>query len=341
MQVRISETYDLSTQVGKLGLVAIHTPDVGAIARRWGGLAQNHKFVKLVGCDVTMACASMLPADPLQIGLEAGDIAPQDMFNPILYTAVSNDSFNNIIDRIMYLTRNSATGSSIDSVNDPTFGVGANTEQGTITQADQFELYYALLSQNGGWKKSMPQSGLQMKGLYPIVYSLVNTIGNKTIGDASATLPEIEEVPSMDVSALGGPQMVARPLGVTLRGNPMRMPPIPTYSISSIANLPKIDADGTTLTSVGKPVDIPKCYVGIIVMPPAKLNRLYYRMRVTWTLEFIAPRPTDDIVDWKSLAEIGAYSYGSDYVQQSSTMSVTTSSVDATGATVDLVMEGS
>ena len=92
MQVRISETYDLSTQVGKMGLIAVHTHSFHAISGAWGGLAKNHKFMRLVNCDITMACASMLPADPLQIGTEAGDIAPQDMFNPILFKGGSSRS---------------------------------------------------------------------------------------------------------------------------------------------------------------------------------------------------------------------------------------------------------
>lgn len=351
MQVRISETYDLSTQVGKMGLVAIHTPDMSAITRRWGGLLQNHKFVKLNSCDVTLACASMLPADPLQVGMEAGDIAPQDMFNPILYTAVSNDSFNNIINRIMFLTNQvsdvSNQGSMVDANSAPTFGGYDN--QGHDVAVDQFNLYYALLSQNGQWKKSMPQSGLSMKGLYPVVYSLVNTIGNQSIlrgdEDYGAKFNRIQTASIVDdpQSEFGALQADAFVLGTTLRGSPMRMPAIPTFEFSTQGQ--QIETAGTGLTN--KPstfalqTEIPKCYVAAIIMPPAKLNRLYYRMRVTWTVEFIAPRPTDDLLTWSSLADYGAKSYGTDYVAQSSTMSAKTSSVDAQNANVELIMEGS
>ncbi|ADB24814.1 ORF9 [Chimpanzee stool associated circular ssDNA virus] len=89
MFVKVSETYDLSTQTDKMGFVGIHTPEGKLVYNMWSGLFKNFRKFRYASCDVTMACASMLPADPLQIGVEAGDIAPQDMFNPILYKAVS------------------------------------------------------------------------------------------------------------------------------------------------------------------------------------------------------------------------------------------------------------
>ena len=66
--VKVSETYDLSTKIGKMGIVGIHTPDSDLITRHYGGFVQNMKFAKFVQCDVAMACASMLPADPLRLG---------------------------------------------------------------------------------------------------------------------------------------------------------------------------------------------------------------------------------------------------------------------------------
>ena len=50
--VRVSETYDLSTKVGKMGIVGIHTPKGNLITRHYGGLAQNFKYAKFVSCSV-------------------------------------------------------------------------------------------------------------------------------------------------------------------------------------------------------------------------------------------------------------------------------------------------
>lgn len=336
MQVRISETYDLSTQVGKMGLIAVHTPSFDAIKGAWGGLAKNHKFMRLVNCDITMACASMLPADPLQIGTEAGDIAPQDMFNPILFKAVSNDSYNNMVNRIMYLTEQSAsTGvqpSSIGASNDDSFGIDASTN------ADPYQIYYSLLSDKDGWKKAMPQSGLQMKGLYPIVFSVVNTIGNQSQFNHDMGLDN-------QVYNVGGPNaqtpgvgLSAVNLGTNMRGPSIRMPKIPTFMLGP---------GGATLhdqysntSHKGVTPEIPKCYVAVIIMPPAKLNKLYYRLKVTWTVEFSEPRTLNAIAAWDALANYSVNVYGTDYVEQSKTMSTTLNTVDAKDANAELVMEG-
>ena len=171
--VKVSETYDLSTKIGKMGIVGIHTPDSDLITRHYAGFIQNMKFAKFVKCDVAMACASMLPADPLQIGMEAGSIAPQDMFNPILYTAVSNDSMSNILgfiqghdDSIKSLVK-----SSIVDIQDGAFKNSDNVA------VDQFNMYYALLSDADGWRKAMPQAGLEMRGLVPVVFGVSANTG--------------------------------------------------------------------------------------------------------------------------------------------------------------------
>ena len=41
--VRISETYDLSTKVGKMGIVGIHTPTGSLIDKLWPGLVLQYK----------------------------------------------------------------------------------------------------------------------------------------------------------------------------------------------------------------------------------------------------------------------------------------------------------
>lgn len=332
MQVRISETYDLSTQVGKMGLVAIHTPSMMSIIRLWGGLVKNFKFFRFVNCDVTMACASMLPADPLQIGTEAGDIAPQDMFNPILYKAVSNDSFNNIVNRIMVYSNDSNIGTSpsVESVNNPNFGL-------TQTQTD-FDLYYALLADKDGWKKSMPQSGLSLKGLYPMVFSVLNTLGHQGIPFWKSTPPIADDPDFVNTSPEIGKNSGVQGIGIGrfMRGPAMRMPRISTAVLNTSA--PSLDTtDGTLQLQY---FDVPPCYVAAMVLPPAKLNRLYYRLKVTWTIEFTEPRSLVEIMEFQNMADTGKTFYGTDYATQSKVATTTTSMVDTKDANVELVMEG-
>ena len=332
MQVRISETYDLSTQVGKMGLVAIHTPSFEKVARLWGGLCKNFKFLKFTSCDVTMACASMLPADPLQIGTDAGDIAPQDMFNPILYKAVSNDSYSNFVNRIMCTASEvfGASGGSVSAINEPDFG-----KDTAMTPLDQFSLYYSLLADKDGWRKSMPQSGLQMKGLYPVVFSVLNNIGNNSNVADNVISGNTADFNKVHSRTSAGDTSVS--IGTFMRGPPIRMPRVPTAVLNGTVGSDSVDG---VMLEYSTP-KYPTCYVGVIVLPPAKLNKLYYRMRVTWTVEFTEPRTLFELASFQSLAEIGTEFYGTDYVTQSSLATKKTSMVDTKDADVQLIMEGS
>ncbi len=333
--VKVSETYDLSTKVGKMGLIGIHTPFSDLITRHYSGLIQNFKYARFVSCDVAMACASMLPADPLQIGVEAGSIAPQDMFNPILYRAVSNESMNNILGFIEGKGRINATMSegSVVDINDADFK--SNNES-----VDQFMMYYGLLSNTNGWKKAMPQAGLSMKGLYPMVYQLLAQTAqtptggiNLNIGDPSLGNGGVSE-PSNDTNVI-----VNNGVAV-MRGYGMRMPRFPTVSFCNVNNkdvnfTPSVNASSNLTNNSFD------AYVAMIILPPAKLNQLFYRLKVTWTIAFEGLRSITDISRWNSLAVIGESSYGTDYAAQSSGMSSINGMVDAADADVTKVMDGS
>lgn len=362
MLCKVSETYDLSTQLNKMGLLAIHTPDLKLFAKHWGGAMMNHKKFRFVGCDVSMACASMLPADPLQIGVEAGDLAPQDMFNPILYKAVSNDSYNNLVNylTLKYTTYGTTLPAGSVRENSVLADNASNFEDDPGVSVNQWDMYYGLLSNTSGWRKAMPQAGLEMNGLYPIVYSMVSNIGNSsgifgggndnsvvhTSTDSMATNEEL-----VVRSSMGAGSTVA---GI-FRGPSMRMPPMPTKALFDGSNSkvtgsitmrysePVYPVNGDVndnILPLGVPY-IPPCYVGVIILPPAKLNKLYYRMKVTWTIELIEPESITDVTNWSGLATIGSMSYGTDYATQSQVTSEHTAMVDTESAEIQKVMEGS
>lgn len=318
--VKISETYDLSTKVDTMGIIGIHTPSIAQVQKVWGNLLNSFKFMKFVGCDVTMACASMLPADPLQIGVEAGKIAPQDMFNPILFKAVSNDSYNTIQARIMNA--------------DP---ISAGNYDGSLVreeydESNAFNVYYGLLADPDGWRKAMPQSGLQMTGLYPIVYSVVNTYGNQVMHNADGVITEpLDEVAGADTTIVDAPFKA-----FTFRGPSMRMPAIPTKMLTHVIATGDFPYEGTSLMDT----QIPPTYVGCIITPPAKLNVLYYRLKVTWHIEFSGLISKLEFGTMSEIAQVGNTTYGTDYTSQSSKMDALTSSVDVKDADVELVMTG-
>lgn len=347
--VKVSETYDLSTKVGKIGIVGIHTPRGSLFTRMWGGLIGQHKKFRFASCDVTMACASMLPADPLQIGLEAGAIAPQDMFNPILYKAVSNESMNRLV-QFMYaqykaspLGDSSLMKGSVIDINDvEAFG-------DTSSPADQLAMYYALLADDDGWRKAMPQAGLQMKGLFPLVYQMVSAYG---FNYANTSATEMDN----DISKYG--EQVTLPNGsantaavysgsgtTPFKGPSMRMPWMPTKILAETPRkFVQTTADGKEINDTMEQVvgDFPPCYVACMVLPPATLNQLYYRLKVTWTIELADLIPLTATMNWNDMASVGAIAYGTDYALQSEATAKTASLdlVDTTGADATKVMEG-
>nr|WCR62192.1 MAG: capsid protein [Smacoviridae sp.] len=330
--VRVSETYDLSTKVGKMGIVGIHTPDSDLITRMYAGLIQNFKFAQFVSCDVAMACASMLPADPLQIGMTAGDIAPQDMFNPILYKAVSNDSMNNILSVLeTYESTNPPSTTlikgSIAEINNPDF---KNSDNQSV---DQFHIYYALLSDSDGWRKAMPQAGLEMRGLYPLVFRV-----NSNIGFQNTTETMVDGgVPGLNLQD-GSVGVIPQHF---IRGPAARMPRFPTtnFALVNSDNNPDVflTGDAPVVSNLREGL---KAYVGLIVLPPAKLNQLYYRLKITWTIEFTECRSMTDILNWRSLANLGDVAYGTDYSIQSQSMAVKEGMADTSGAEITKIMEG-
>lgn len=265
--VRITETYDLSTRINKIGMIGIHTPSTGTIKQLYPGLWDAHRFIRLKKCDVTLACASMLPADPLQVGTTAGSIAPQDMFNPILYRAVTNESFDMIMGRMA-------------SMGSPTNATGHNSNVAPEAFGNlngSANIYYSLLSERG-WKKSMPQTGLSMRGLVPLVYPILNTFGN-TVGPVG-TSALTGNVPFVDDN---GKITSSGYRNCFFRGRPQRMPRIPT----KIGN-PTANEYGPSDSAV------PNSFVACLIMPPSKLHQLYYRLRVSWTISFEGVRSINE-----------------------------------------------
>lgn len=320
--VKITETYDLRTSVNKIGLIGVHTPQLTLLRKLYPGLMKNHRFVRFVKCDVAGACASVLPADPLQIGVTAGDVAPEDMFNPILYTAVTNESFDSIVARVYGLTGVSALGS---------------VDAGDVASADSesmFKAYYALLSENGKYRKVMPQSGFMIKGLTPLAHTLISPFGNvmpqgnsqalSEDGETPIPVPDMDNVPKLnDVwTNVPGPSTF-------YRGRAVRMPKFPLHlDLESVDDIPY--------------PNIPKTYVLAMIIPPARLNQFYYRMRVTWTVRFEEVCSTLEAGNFGVYySDVGANARGTNYTYESSKSELpgSTDTVDTDSVDIEKIME--
>lgn len=302
----MQETYDLQTTVGKMGLIAIHTPTYNSIHKLYSGLLLNHKYFHLDRCDFAVACASVQPADPLQVGTEAGSIAPQDLFNPLLYTACSTDSYNTIVSRALGLNStplngNSGTISDSGMAGSQAFSNAVNSEQ----------VYYSLLGESG-WRKAMPQAGFTMSGLKPLVYTMVNTFGNA--GQMSNSADGVGFNAAQSIGADGTFTNNNPVAGTMFRGESRPMPRLPTTigPISSGGTVSDYYYIQNTLRTT-----IPKTMVALIIVPPAKQHILYYRLRVVWTVSFIEPASVTERLTPGYMANIGTASYGSNIVSSS------------------------
>lgn len=347
--VTVSETYDLSTKVNKMSLIGIHTPGKSLIQKSYPGLLMNSKYISIDKVDVTLAAVSTLPISPDQVGLDVDNIAPQDMMNPILYKAVSNDSMSNIESRLQGLGFGQGTqvsGSMVDAINDDVTGL-----------SDEFNVYYSLLSNRDGFRIAHPQQGLSMKGLVPLVFEKYYNVGsmigtNDTVfqGDESGAdiTPESDQYTTLQYSA---GQLVRKNVNVqSMRGRPHRMPRFPTTYVTAAVDsqVPVNNANVQNGMGLGLPrnsqavmPDILPVYLAMIVMPPAKRTVMFYRMVVRATLTFSEVRPMSEIASFQGLNGFyGSEVYHTDYVLQSKQMEATTDLVDVQNANIEKIMEG-
>lgn len=230
--------------------------------------------------------------------------------NPMLYKAVSNDSFGNIQNRIYF-------GNQAFIGHDYQTGFEMSANEGFIeddaeNSVDAFKVYYGLLSDSERFRKAMPQNGLEMTGLYPIVHQVVSTYGSAVMDENVGDKNEVYD----PISGFAQAKMQ------TFRGGSLRMPAIPIHKNEYDTN------------------EIPTTYVGMIAMPPAKLHKLFYRLKVVWTLTFSGLCSITEYQSLAGLTDLGSKTYATDYAEQSSKMSHITNMVDVKDAEITKIMEG-
>lgn len=317
--VKVRETYDLHTLQNKMSVIGIHTPKAQIIKRNYPGLLMQCKAYRPVSCDVKLACASMLPLDPQGVGLTEGDVAPEDVFNPLLYKAVSNfsmsqiEAFINRANTSSWVTR----GDSVDSTND---GLTLN----------DFNIYYGLLADTHGWRHASPQAGLEMRNLKPRVHELVYNVGDNgadadgvPFANPYVTLPNGDNV-NFDIQSFRGDSKPMPWLNCTA------VEPIVTGGVVNKA--PGFDNNSTDLVpnNYETSVPAPKIYCGMIIVPPSRLHQLFYRLVCEWTLEFSQIRQLSEITSYQGLAWIGSAQHVQDYSFNSKMLTDSTDLVDVT-----------
>lgn len=304
--VKVRETYDLHTVRNKMTVIGIHTPDPDIIKRNYPGLLMQCKAYRPYKCDVRIACASVLPLDVKAVGLAEGDVAPEDVFNPILYKAMSNFGMSQLEARINMLLRTSPTSPEFEGPS------ALGDIDDFLTGADDFNIYYGLLAETHNWKHANPQQGLSMSGLKPLVYEI-----NYAIGDNYA--PSGMNVATPQFSAPDANGKVAHGNIQHIIGGAKPMPFINTTSYTYNPDAPTgtyakagFNIDGS-VDNAEQDVPWMKCFVASVIVPPSRLHQLFYRMVVEWTIEFSGIRPLSDICGFGDLGRIGSHTHYKSY----------------------------
>lgn len=332
--VSISETYDLHTQVDKMTLIGIHTPKKELIQKTYPGLCMNYKFFRIKSVDVALATSQRLALSWEQVGTDEDKVSPQDSMNPILYKAVSNDSWSTLEARLngIRLAGSNVVGSMADIENDE-----------VTTIADEHGVYYSLLSNRDGFKIADPQRGLTMKGLRPLVFE---KWFNHGVNHGYQNGEEDEGVGiKVNQSATPHALALADIPAQGLRGNAHPMPKINTTYLTWPGT--KVVANGM---GTGEPQncqaempDVPPVMLGAIIIPPASAlsGILYYRMVTRCYIEFTEVRPITEITDFGGMSVNYAPAvYHSDYATLSKDMDTKTDMVDIQNGEIQKIMEG-
>lgn len=290
--VKVRETYDLHTITNKMSIIGIHTPHSSIIKKQYPGLLMQCRAYRPVSVDIRCACASVLPSDPLSVGTVEGQVSPEDLFNPILYKTLTNKGMSQIES---YVIRGNSSsdfhGSAV---------TGDNTGIGT----DDFNLYYGLLSDTNGWAHANPQSGFQMTGVKPLVYEVLQTIGDESPSFANGTIPTIQK------------DGTAGTVNVTqFRGSARPMPFLNCTSYTFNGTDTSWSTAGFTDAPGNAEIDVPspRIFCAAVIVPPSRLHKLYYRMVVEWTLEFTGIRSMTEITNWSGLQALGTATHFQSY----------------------------
>lgn len=316
------EVYDICTRPDQPTIIAVHTPVSNRPVSLLQGFWTQFKKFKYDGCKIAMVPASTLPADPLQIGFQAGkSISPKDMLNPILAKGYIGESLGWFLDAALAGTVTGYERRPQSSI-EMDYGNSADV-------AARFSKWYYQNLITKGWRKSSVQSGLSMSGLRPRVWALgvnkpLQTPILTSAGLSGQLNPRTTGVglytPSMssnedtayfegansqynptvqtgnivkdEPSLSPGADTFVRPVGVnfmTYKSVPLGWQDTvvnvlrPQVQNSSGVNL-LVDIHNVVNTAVYSTLD--KHYCAVIVLPPSENTVFYWRMVVTHYYKF-------------------------------------------------------
>lgn len=282
------ETYDLRTVVGRMAILGIHTPTATTLKKMYRGFFEQYKKVKIHSCDIIGVCASSQSLSPAEVGLTAGLTDPRDVLNPILFKACTGENLDLLLDRI-YSTP--SAGENFGSIH-----------REDITNTDELAMYYNYLADDS-FRKFHPQGGIHVSDLKPFVHRVATTQPFKW-QNAVDNVPRIGNYNSADNTPASGRTGTgfgasdgtagATPSVFISNG----LEPMPWIETTFEANNETANDDtgaSTTVLATNLASSIPRIYCGVVILPPAILQPLYFRFQVRWHLSFKDFRPAYEI----------------------------------------------
>lgn len=293
-----TQTYDLNTEEGAPTLLGIHTPIGGDAWRFLGMWFRGYTKYKYLGCDITIVNAARLPVDPEQLGKIEGEnyIDPRDTLNPIMFKGCHGESLGEVINS-MYggLTSDIFKGTTLDKI-----------EMNALLE----NFYYTALGDDA-WRKSPVQKTLRIRGLHPLCYSLATTHQvlptNEMLASEYADNNYTELTPTTgdanpdkQSGAFGGPTGQIS-TGVAFQNtsvydankNSFVNKQVGAFFTNRLTRLGWLDTmqflGGATKSMVfedGKITELPKLFMGVLMLPPAYLTRQYLRVIITHRFAF-------------------------------------------------------
>lgn len=292
------EIIDLHTESDHVTCLGIHTPTGDTPRRMFKGFFDQYKKYKYLGCSMKLVPAARLPADPMHVSTEAGDliISPRDLMNPILFHGCHGDDLGVILNTLYGAQDVMDSVSAIDvMVGD----AGDDIKTGFYEILER--LYYRALTDKT-WKKASVSRGFRKDNLHPLVYSLATNrqIMPGSKGDAvnfeiNDFMAVRERDPTMDLDAQG--------VGVfnfDMKNNLQMFTPrltslgwmdtrnvltaLPTDFGINVNTLVE-DLQGPMAEQINY-AELPKLFMGCVLLPPAYLTEQYFRLIINHRFAF-------------------------------------------------------
>lgn len=329
-----TETYDLKTVAGKMGIIGVHTPTSNALKKMFKGFFEQYKKVKINSVDIAGVCASAQSLTPGEIGLTEGLTDPRDVLNPILFKACTGENLNLLLDRIY-----GSTGSDFGSMH-----------RIETADSDDINAYYTMLADDS-FRKFHPQGGVRVSDLKPFVHHVTTTQPFKWQNGPDTSSSQLGSTPNPVIGGayakgFGGSDGTSNASpSVFVSSGLEPMPWLETTYEGTITDI-STQPESTTLATV-LAASIPKCYCGVFILPPCILQPLYFRWSFMWHISFKDFRPAyeigpigDAVVEESAGGMNGNYSTYYNLYNQNKLLNSDLGSFDANGTeSADVIME--